>query len=283
MQRQIEQHADKMSPAERKVAGWVLDHPRQTIEASVADVAAAIGTSEPTIIRFCRRVGLSGFRELKIRLTEDLSRPASYLHRDVTPHDGVGDAVTKVIDRSIQALIDTRTRASSMPFESAVTAMATARQIVFAGLGASAHVAGDACHKYFRLGVPCASATDSPTILQIAAVADPADVFIFVSHTGRWAETVRAATLAREREASVIALTDPESSLAAEATLTFDCRTPEDTSLYTPMSSRLAQLTVLDALQVALALRLGQSASARLRRSKDVLAPAGASPRTVAG
>jgi DNA-binding MurR/RpiR family transcriptional regulator len=38
------------------------------------------------------------------------------------------------------------------------------------------------------------------------------------------------------------------------------------------MSSRLAHLALLDALQVALALKLGQGANAMLRKSKEALA-----------
>ncbi|MEM7279758.1 MAG: transcriptional regulator, partial [Pseudomonadota bacterium] len=49
------------------------------------------------------------------------------------------------------------------------------------------------------------------------------------------------------------------------------CEGVEDSSVYTPMSSRLAQLALLDALQVALALRLGEPAAERLQRSKDAL------------
>ena len=99
-----------------------------------------------------------------------------------------------------------------------------------------------------------------------------ADVLVFVSHFGRWPELARAARAARTRGASVIALTDPASPLAGEASLLFECRTPEDTNVYTPMSSRLAQLALLDALQVSLALQLGGPATANLRDSKRALA-----------
>ncbi len=272
----IEQQQQALSAAERRVAAWVLAHPRQALDASVAEVARAAGTSDPTVIRFCRSVGLAGFRELKTRLAEALSRPASYLHRDVSADDGTGDAVAKVMDSSIQALMDMRAAASAMPFEAALQALAAARQLVFVGLGASGSVAQDAAQKFFRLGIPCPVTTDLPTILQLAAVADPRDVLLFVSHSGGWADLARAARTARARQATVIALTDPGSPLAAEATLLFECRTSEDTSLYTPMSSRLAQLALLDALQVTLALRLGEAASAHLRRSKQALAESAA-------
>lgn len=260
-----------LSPSERRVGQWILKHPKEAASTTLARLATECQTSEPTVVRFCRHVGLGGFRELTIRLTEALSNPATYAHRDVSPDDSTSDAVIKVMDASIQSLIEMRSQLSSMPVDAAVGAMRTARQIAFAGLGASGHVATDACHKFFRLGIPCTSLTDTTMILQFAAIAEANDVLVLLSHTGRWQDFARAARLASQRGATVIALTNPDSEVAAEAELLFPCPVIEDTSVYTPMSSRLAQLALLDAIHVALALAQGESASDNLRRSKDAL------------
>jgi len=261
----------QLSQAEAQVANWILNHPSEAIHSSLATVAAAAGTSEPTVIRFCRSIGPKGFREMKLRLAETLSRPASYMHRDVKPDDSISDAVIKVMDRSIQAMIDIRSQTSSMPFEDALDAMSGARQLVFGGLGASGHVSRDACQKFFRLGIPCSFATDAPTIVQTAAILGSNDVMIITSHSGAWPDVVRATTIATENDAFVIALTNPASPLAAAASLVFECESHEDTSVYTPMSSRLGQLALLDTLQVALALRIGLTADTSLRRCKEAL------------
>ena len=275
MLQDIEQRVGDLSPAEQRVARWVLGHPRQAAQATLATVARECGTSEPTVIRFCRRMGLGGFRELALRLTEALSRPASYVHRDVGPDDSASDAITKVMDASIQSLIEIRAQLSTMPIDAAVVALSGARQLAFAGLGASGQVASDACQKFFRLGIPCTALTDTPMILQYAAIADPRDVLILASQSGRWPELARAAELAQNNGATVIALTDPNTTLAEAAALLFPFLAPEDTSVYTPMSSRLALLALLDALQVALALALGDPAAEKLRSAKSALRKTG--------
>jgi len=271
MLNRIEQQAGSLSRAERRVANWVLAHPRQAADATLAEVASECGASEPTVIRFCRSVGLSGFRELTIRLTEALSRPASYVHRDVNADDATADAVTKVLDAAISSLIDMRAQLSAIPIDEAAALLCKARQITFIGLGASGHVATDACHKFFRLGTPCSAHTDTPSILQAAAIAGPGDVLVIVSHLGGWPELERTAAAARDNGATVIALTNPASRLARIATVVFGWDPHEDTSVYTPMSSRLAQLALLDALYVAFALSLGDVAAEKLRRSKEAL------------
>jgi RpiR family transcriptional regulator, carbohydrate utilization regulator len=267
----IQERTPELSRAEQRVARWVIEHPNQAARATLAEVARHCGTSEPTVIRFCRHVGLRGFREFTIRLTEALSRPVSHVHRAVSADDSTPDAVAKVLDTSIRSLIEMRSRLSAMPFDAAVAALGAARQIAFAGLGASGHVAADACQKFFRLGIPCTALTDTPDLLQFAAIADASDVLVIISHSGGWAELGRAADLARARGATVVAVTDPNSRLAASAHLLFSCAEIEDASVYTPMSSRLAHLALLDALQVALALSMGETAIDRLRRSKHAL------------
>jgi RpiR family carbohydrate utilization transcriptional regulator len=270
---QIARAAPDLSRAEKRVASWVLDHPKQATSATLAHIANECGTSEPTVLRFCRRMGMKGFRELGVRVAESLSVPGSYVHRDVNPDDSISDAAIKVMDASIQSLAEMRAQLSSMPIDAAATAMAAARQIAFAGLGASGHVARDACHKFFRLGIPCSSLLDTPMILQFAAIAEPDDVLVLLSHTGRWQEFAQAADIARERGTTVIAITNPESDLARSASILFPCRVIEDTNVFTPMSSRLGQLALLDALLVALALTHGSAATERLRLSKDALQP----------
>lgn len=271
----IEQRLPDLSRAEQRVARWVLEHPKQAAESKLAGVAMACNTSEPTVIRFCRHIGLNGFRQFTIRLTEALSRPTVYVHRNVSENDSAADAVTKVMDASIRALIDVRARAASMPFEHTVEVMSAARQLVFIGLGASGRVARDACHKFFRLGIPCTDATDAPTILQLAAIAEERDVLLLTSRGGSSMVLERAARMARGHGAGVVVFTDPASALAKEADILFPCHVTDDASLYTPMSSRLAQLALFDALQVLLAIGLGEDAINKLRRSKDVLAAYG--------
>jgi RpiR family carbohydrate utilization transcriptional regulator len=267
----IHQLTPDLSRAEQRVARWVTQHPKRAARATLAEVARECGASEPTVIRFCRHIGLGGFRDFTIELTAALSRPASYVHRDVNADDDVADAVAKVMESSIQALVDVRSRLSTMPIAAAVQSISSARQLAFAGLGASGHVALDACQKFFRLGIPCTALTDIPTILQYASIAGPGDVLIVTSQTGRWPEIARAAELAQNGGATIIALTDPETCLASIADIVFPYYALEDTSVYTPMSSRLAQLALLDALQVALVLEIGEPAIEKLRQTKNAL------------
>lgn len=267
----IQASLDDLSGAEQRVGRWVLAHPRQTAESTLAEVAQRSGVSEPTVVRFCRRLGVSGFRELTRRLTEALSQPVTYLHQNVVADDSSSDAAMKIFDASIRALTESRAGLTAQPIDAAAGYLRNARQIAFIGLGASGCVAQDAWHKYFRLGIPCSALSDLTAILQLASVAGPGDLLFFISARGDRAELIEAAGNARAAGATVLAMTRPDTSLARAASLVLACAPAEDTSIYTPMTSRLTHLVLLDAILVALSLSLGERAADRLRASKAAL------------
>lgn len=272
MDKKIRDRLGSLSPSERRVGSWVVANMAEAVDASIQTVASLVGVSEPTVVRFCRSMGTSGFRDLRKHLIAAQQQPESYSHHDVNSDDDAGAAAAKVVESSIRALVDLKNAAAAMPFAAAVAAMRDARQLVFAGVGASGHVVQDARHKFFRLGIPCDTALDAQTVLQHAAIAQPDTVYVVASHTGRWPELVDAMQVARERGATVIAFTDPQSPLSKVASLVFGSDPAEDTSVFTPMTSRLVHLALLDALQVALALAMGSGAEENLRATKHALA-----------
>ncbi|HKK94596.1 MAG TPA: hypothetical protein VJ925_14270, partial [Longimicrobiales bacterium] len=69
---QVKQAAPSLSRAERKVAEAVLADPSSVIGLSIAKLAAAAGVSQPTVLRFCRALGLDGYREFKVQLAQAL-------------------------------------------------------------------------------------------------------------------------------------------------------------------------------------------------------------------
>ena len=66
-----------LTPAEAKVAALVLAEPSSVLSQSLMQVAARAGVSEPTVIRFCRSIGLDGFQSFRLRLAQSIASGAS--------------------------------------------------------------------------------------------------------------------------------------------------------------------------------------------------------------
>jgi len=267
----IENNRQSLSAAERRVADWVLDNPHRVVALPLSQIASAIDVSEPTVVRFCRSLGARGFSDFKVRVAQDLASGAATVHADVRAGDDIDDIVAKVMGGSIRELASVQRSLSAVRIGQAVDALAASRRIDFYGIGASGLVVQDAVNKFFRLGTPCAAYHDAPSLLQAAAIADDQHAVIAVSKTGDTLPVVEASLRAARNGARVVAITSPMSPLASAAHTAILLDVPEDTNVYTPMSSRLAQLAVLDVLQVAYAMRLGPRGSDKLRRAKAAL------------
>lgn len=150
----------------------------------------------------------------------------------------------------------------------AVDLLTQAKKISFFGLGASAAVAHDAMNKFFRFNIPVVYSEDIALQRMSCMNSSEGDVVVLISHTGRTKMLVELSALARENDATVIAITSP---LALEASLTLALDVPEDTDMFMPMTSRLAQLTLIDVLATGFTLRRGAKFRDNLKRVKDAL------------
>jgi len=153
----------------------------------------------------------------------------------------------------------------------AVEFLSLANKIAFFGQGASAAVAHDAMNKFFRFNVPVIYSDDVVLQRMSCMNCTSQDVVVLISHTGRTKNVVQLAQLARENNAVVLAITSKDSPLSREATLSLLLDVPEDTDIYMPMISRLAQLTVIDVLATGFTLRRGEKFRDNLKRVKDAL------------
>lgn len=262
---------DQLSGAEARVAGWVLQQPHTAISASLATAADQSGASEPTVIRFCRSLGCSGFREFKVQLARTLAGVQNYVHHDIGDGDQAPEIIAKIAERTIHELTKTRDNLSPRAVDDAAVAMAAARQIQFIGVGASGIVASDAQHKFFRLGVPCIAHIDGPTIMQSAAIAGADDCIVAISNSGQSSDLLESCEMLADGTTTLIAITASSSPLSRLADIVLDVDTYEVGNVYTPTNSRLAHLLVLDILQVSLALTIGEHATDNLRRANEIL------------
>ncbi|MCA6221059.1 MurR/RpiR family transcriptional regulator [Photorhabdus antumapuensis] len=267
----VQNSIEFLSKSEKKVAQIILASPQTAIHASIATLAKMAEVSEPTVNRFCRRLDTKGFPDFKLHLAQSLANGTPYVNRNVEESDTVSSYTNKIFE-SVMATLDTvKNNLDITAINRAVDLLTQARRISFFGLGASAAVAHDAMNKFFRFNIPVIYFDD--IVMQRMSCINSAegDVVVLISHTGRTKSLVEAAQLARENDATVIAITSQDSPLAQEATLAILLDVPEDTDIYMPMVSRIAQLTVIDVLATGFTLRRGSKFRDNLKRVKEAL------------
>jgi DNA-binding MurR/RpiR family transcriptional regulator len=271
-----------LSPAEQRVARLVMDDPADAARHTITDLSTKAGTSEATVIRFCRSVGLEGYPQLRIRLAAEAARRveppnARVLGGDIPPGADMAQIIATIAFNDARAVEETAEQLDPAVAERVVEAINAAGRIEIFGVGASGFVAADFQQKLHRIGRTAYYWADMHTALTSAALLTKGDVAIGISHTGTTADVVELMTVAKSHEALTVALTNfPRSPVANVADLVLTTAARETTFRSGAMASRLAQLTVVDCLFVGVAAR-GRS---KTKRALEITAAAVAAHRT---
>ena len=251
-----------LSPAEQRVAHVVINAGAGASRFTITELAERAGTSETTVIRFCRAMGFSGYPELRLTLAAEAGRAAedgggpAEMGSDISPHDSLDEVVKKIAFADARAVEDTAAQLDVGELERVVGRVAKARRVDIYGVGASAFVAQDFQQKLHRIGRVAFAWCDLHIALTSAALLGKQDVAFGISHTGTTMDTIEAFTEAGRHGATTVALTNfPKSPLAAAADFVLTTAARETTFRSGAMASRLAQLTVVDCVFVGVAQR----------------------------
>ena len=265
----IQKNIETFSKSERKVAEVIIASPQVAIHSSIATLAKMADVSEPTVNRFCRRLDTKGFPDFKLHLAQSLANGTPYVNRNVNEDDGPEAYTAKIFESTMACLDVAKNALDTSLINRAVDVLTQANKISFFGLGASSSVAHDALNKFFRFNIPVACFDDIVMQKMSCINSTEGDVIVLISHTGRTKALVEVARLARENDAFVIALTAYNSPLAEHSNLVLSMSVPEDTDIYMPMASRIAQLVLIDVLATGFTLRRGPKFRDNLKRVKD--------------
>ena len=252
--RRITESQSSLRKSEGKVATYVLENVDEVIKMRIVDLASKSAVSEPTVIRFCRAIGFDGFQSFKLQLAQQLGLGSVFTQFAVEDNDTVADLLNKVFDTTVGSLITVRDEINSEVLEQAIDSISSARRVEFFGFGASGSVAADAQHKFFRLQVSSAAYTD-PHIQRMSAISlGSEDVVVAISQSGETQALLQSVVLAREAGANVIGLAPQDTSLSRLCNLAIYVNMEEDLESFTPVSSRIAHLVVIDVLATGVAL-----------------------------
>ena len=263
---------DNLRRSERKVADVVLADPHSVIKMTMAELAKASQVSEPTIVRFANAIGCDGFHDFRIQLAQGAALGIPATQSVIESDDNVETATSKIFDYSITSIDHVRRHLDVSEVERAAVAMSHCANIVFIGLGASGIVAMDAEQKFPLFGVPCSAPIDSHQQFLAASMATSDTVLVAISNVGRTVSILDAVRAAREAGATVVAITGGRTPLAEVSDIAIIVESLDNTDIYTPTISRLAQLVVVDVLATLVLLTRDDAARIRLQRTKKRLA-----------
>ena len=258
---QIRRMYDSLRPAEKRVASYILQNGSQVIYQSITELAAASGTSDATIIRFATALGFSGYQDLKIALARELVSPGKNIHDDIKPDDPLPVAVKKAFEANVQAISDTLKVLDIDLLQKVIGALVKARQVYLYGVGTSSLAAQDCYYKLLRVGIHANFYADVHMQAISTALITSEDVVIGFSHSGSTRDVVDVLSLAKERGAFVVCITNrSRSPISKVSDVTLRTASEETPFGSGGMPSMMSQLSVVDALFVGVSLAMYEKA-----------------------
>lgn len=262
----------KMSAVESRIADVIMSDPDQLPRMNIAQLAATAHVSEGSIINFSNKLGVQGFRALKIELARETDTRAALSFGSVTPRDTPWSALRKVSGNAVEAFQKTCQSICEEDLQAVAEMLMSAKRIDIYGAGDSGLMAQDAYLHFMRSGFPAYAVTDYLTIGISASQLDEQCVALAISHTGQTEEIVDAMRIARAHKAKTICIT---SSLVSElsdvcdmslVTYATELEREQDAGI-----SRLVHMVVLDSLCAYMSAQRGTAAMERLDEVRNHL------------
>ena len=267
----IEDHMDGFSKGQKRIARYILDHYEKAAFLTASRLGEVVDVSESTVVRFAAELGFSGYPAMQRALQEMIrSRlTAAQRFQDADGRFTGQDLLGNVVLSDAEKLRQMASQASRPAFESAVERIRQARHVYILGVRSSWFVAGY-LNFYLHLimnNVTLVQSNAAGEIFEQLFRIGPGDVMIAISFPRYSQVTVNTVKFARDRGASVIAVTDNAQSPVyrlSEAALLAPCE------MISFVDSMVAPLSLVNALLVALAHSMGADVSATFAGLEEI-------------
>ena len=203
---------DELPTALRRLAAYILEHPREVAHSNLTDISRDAGVGEASIVRLAKKLGFTGYHDFKIAFAMEYAGKASaekpqILDDTIVDTDGA-DVIALKVKNTVNFAIDENINGLNIEAMNKVTeAILKARKVVFYGMGNSALSAIYLKNKLARIGLNTVQEMFTHFMYTTASLLGPEDVVVF-SHKGRTAESIKAMKIAREAGAVCVAVTN---------------------------------------------------------------------------
>lgn len=245
-------YLQQATEAEREIIQFWLENLETSSRFNIRELAAKTYTSPSSVIRLCQKLGYDGYKELRAALIYELAirdRSGHHEIEDLDKEDSTEDIIEKITLRNIASLRSTTLNLNPKHLIKCVELIEKAEAVRLFGMGTSLLAAKDLNLKLTRINKLCLSHDDWHAQLLMAKNIMAKDIAIVFSYSGMTKEMIECTQYIKERGAKLISVCGfPNSTIAKMADYNLNAVTNEHIFRSGAMSSRIAQLNVVDIL-----------------------------------
>lgn len=248
----IEVNMSSFSKGQKRIANYIEEHYDRAAFMTASKLGKTVGVSESTVVRFATELGYSGYPKLQKAMQEMIRDKLTSVQRIDVTTDRIGDddVLDSIMNQDIDKIRRTLEETSHKDFDAAVKAIVRARRIYIFGVRSTASLAQFLGYYFGLIFDNVRVITDTSkthTYEQLFRISEQ-DVMIGISFPRYSTMAVESMSLARDRGAKVIAITDSMvSPLVSAANHVLIARS----DMASVVDSLVAPLSLINALIVA--------------------------------
>ncbi|WP_307777048.1 MurR/RpiR family transcriptional regulator [Streptococcus pneumoniae] len=184
-----------------KIADYILVRDSEIVYETSSEIVSKVKVGEGTLNRFCKKIGYSGFQELKLKMTKDILELESQKMSSDTFFDEIKNNYLSIVE-STRKLIDGR------QIELAIKLIREANQILMIGVGSSGNAAREFESSLLRIGIISKTVIDTHFQLMHTALLKDNDLIIAFSLSGSTKEVEETLLNAKRKNVKIISITN---------------------------------------------------------------------------
>lgn len=201
---------EELSANEKKIADFILDNSALIRDYSSQNLAASVGVSQSSIIKFSQKLNYRGFTDLKLAIHEAVVKSN---HHEQADENGSGssarpDSIEEQIYKiKNEALLTTMELNDEKRILSAVKVLEKSRRIQIVALGAGSLVARNFASMLIQIGKSVIAEVNAYIQLSSIATLGKGDAVLVISFTGQSTKMIQLTKQAKKAGVTIISLT----------------------------------------------------------------------------
>ena len=207
--------------ADRVIANYILHHPDDIAHLTIGELASETHTSKSAVVRLCRKIGIAGYRDLRVELATELEKRRSLLlgidaNQPFGERESCATMMRAVAQLEHEALEECYQAISPQEVDALAHVVAEAPHVLIYAMGETCLATEQFASMLTKLGVHCVVAGLRGDYASATNLAVAGDLGLFVSYSGKLMERPfcrRARLILEERGCFTAAVTaaDPGS------------------------------------------------------------------------
>lgn len=208
---------DQFFDAEKKIAKYIINNSSMVVDMTVNELASASDVSVASVSRFCRKIGLKGFQQLKIGLAKEMvdTFGKETITNDISKDD-ISQSLQNILANKIEEIKETVNSIDVKDFDTIINLITNAKHVSIVAVGNTIPVAIDAAFKFNELGIPTSAGTIWETQLSYCYSLTKGDVLIAISNSGESNKVYEAVEIVKANGGTTIGITNNINSAVGE-------------------------------------------------------------------